>query len=118
VSGILPIEVDPDMPSREYIPLPGGWEIQTKGNGSSYRLLDRKTGQRHSILANEASFVKDFVTRMAKEVNASTVALVEALELAEELYRVGLLSAPDGLAQKVVEARRAALAAVREGQPK
>ena len=40
--------------------------------------------------------------------------LVEALQLAEQLYQHGLLSAPDGLAQRVVEARRAALAKVRD----
>ena len=65
------IENDKDDPTREYIPLPGGWEIQTKGKGSSYRLLDKKTGERHMILAGEAPFVQEFVTRMAKEINAS-----------------------------------------------
>lgn len=66
-----PIEVDPSMPSREYIPLPGGWEVQTKGNGSSYRVLDTKSGERHAILGCEPSWVQDFITRMAKEVHAA-----------------------------------------------
>jgi hypothetical protein len=65
------IEQDEHDPSREYIPLPGGWEIQTKGRGSSYRLCDTKTGERHNILGADAPFVYDFVTRMAKEVHAA-----------------------------------------------
>lgn len=74
VARLPPIEVDPDMPSREYIPLPGGWEVQTKGSGSSYRLLDRKTGERHLILCNDGRLVHDFLTRMAKEVHAACAA--------------------------------------------
>jgi hypothetical protein len=59
--------------SREYIPLPGGWEIQTKGTGSSYRLLDKKSDERHNILSADAPFIYDFVTRMAKEVHETAV---------------------------------------------
>ncbi len=32
-----PIERDEGM-DRTYIPLPGGWEVQTKGNGSTFRI--------------------------------------------------------------------------------
>lgn len=32
-----PIERDETM-NRDYIPLPGGWEIQTKGSGSTFRI--------------------------------------------------------------------------------
>lgn len=64
-----PIETDPSMPSRQYIPLPGGWEIQTKGTGSSYRLLDTKSGERYSILGAEPEFIRDFITRMALEIH-------------------------------------------------
>jgi len=71
VAPVEAIENDKDDPTREYIPLPGGWEIQTKGKGSSYRLLDKKTGERHLILAGDAPFVQEFITRMAKEINAS-----------------------------------------------
>lgn len=93
VAILPPIEVDPDMPSREYIPLPGGWEVQTKGKGSSYRLLDRKTGERHLILCNDGKFVHDFVTRMAKEVHAATAPLYTA----------------EALSAAVAQARREAL---------
>jgi DNA repair exonuclease SbcCD ATPase subunit len=71
--------------SREYIPLPGGWEIQTKGNGSSYRLLDKKSDERHNILSADALFIHDFVTRMAKEVHeAYAEAAAELTRLREE----------------------------------
>jgi hypothetical protein len=72
-----PIEQDEMDPSREYIPLPGGWEIQTKGRGSSYRLCDTKSKERHTILVGEPAFVQDFVTRMAKEIHAAKAALKE-----------------------------------------
>jgi hypothetical protein len=71
-----PIELDEQDPSREYIHLPGGWEIQTKGRGSSYRLCDTKTGERHNILGTDAAFVRDFVTRMAKEIHAAILASI------------------------------------------
>jgi len=66
------IETDELDPTRQYIPLPGGWEVQTRGRGSSYRLLDRKTGERRSILTNDPGFIENFVTRMALEVHAAT----------------------------------------------
>ena len=69
------IDRDDADPTREYIPLPCGWEIQTKGRGSSYRLLDRKTGERFSICSADATFIHDFVTRMAREINTASRAL-------------------------------------------
>ncbi len=39
--------------------------------------------------------------------------MLKALEKAEELYQVGILNAPDGLIEEVVELRRAALSASR-----
>jgi hypothetical protein len=42
--------------------------------------------------------------------------LVEALRKAEELYQVGLLNAPDNLADEVVTLRRAALSSWEAGQ--
>lgn len=67
---LYPIETDEHDPTRQYIPLPAGWEIQTKGKGSSYRLLDRKTGERMSILINDGQDGREFVTRMALEIHA------------------------------------------------
>ncbi len=69
----LQIERDPHDHSREYIPLPGGWEVQTKGAGSSYRLLDKKTGERHLILAGKDwQSLQAFFTRFAHEVFAAS----------------------------------------------
>jgi hypothetical protein len=62
------IERDPSDPTREYIPLPGGWEVQTKGAGSTYRLLYKPSGQRKSILSADISETQTFVTRMAKDI--------------------------------------------------
>lgn len=36
--------------------------------------------------------------------------LLEALQMAEELYQIGILGAPEGLLEKVVDLRRAAIA--------
>lgn len=63
-----PIERDEQM-QREYIPLPGGWELQTKGNGSTLRLLDKKSGERHPIPLPD--FVIEFIERMGREVHAA-----------------------------------------------
>jgi len=67
------IEHDPYDLTREYIPLPGGWEVQTKGAGSSYRLLDKKTGERFSILSGKDwAPLQAFFTRFAHEVFAAS----------------------------------------------
>lgn len=42
---IGPIECDESM-DRTYIPLPGGWEVQTQGKGSSFRLCNTESGHR------------------------------------------------------------------------
>lgn len=63
-----PIERDESM-QRDYIPLPGGWEVQTKGNGSTMRLLDKKAGERHPLM--EPQHVLDFIERMAREIHAA-----------------------------------------------
>ena len=48
-----------------------------------------------------------------KSLLASHDALVKTLEKAEELYQVGILNAPDGLCDEVVQLRRAALLSAR-----
>lgn len=65
----LPIERDEEM-DRDYIPLPGGWELQTKGKGSTLRLLDKKAGKRHPLPLPD--FIIGFIERMAREVNAAS----------------------------------------------
>jgi hypothetical protein len=66
-----PIERDEQM-QREYIPLPGGWELQTKGNGSTLRLCDTKTGERHPLLVGP-EWVSQFVERMGREIHAAVL---------------------------------------------
>lgn len=61
-----PIETDPDDPTRVYIPLPGGWEMQTRGCGSSFRICDTKTGDRHLLEAHGP--VPAFLEKMAREI--------------------------------------------------
>ena len=53
---------------RDYIPLPGGWEVQTKGRGSSFRICDTKTGERVNVPDDR---VQQEVERMAREVFAA-----------------------------------------------
>jgi hypothetical protein len=53
-----------------------------------------------------------------EELEAKLAMAVEALMLAEQLYQVGVLNAPDGLAQAVVTKRHAALAAFEKDQTK
>jgi hypothetical protein len=65
----LAIERDEQM-DRDYIPLPGGWELQTKGKGSTLRLLDKKTGERNPLPLPD--FIVEFIERMAREVNAAS----------------------------------------------
>lgn len=47
-----PIERDEQM-DRTYIPLPGGWEIQTKGTGSTFRIAHVPASSRWMVLADE-----------------------------------------------------------------
>lgn len=61
-----PIERDDDT-DREYIPIPGGYEIQTKGKGSSFRILNRNTDDRRIV--SDATLHK-FLTQMAHDLRA------------------------------------------------
>ena len=62
-----PVERDEQF-DRTYYPLPGGWEVQTKGKGSTFRLCDTKTGERHAILGGP---VQEMIEQMAIEIRAS-----------------------------------------------
>jgi hypothetical protein len=44
-----PVEYDKDM-DRTYIPLPGGWEVQTKGKGSTFRIAHVQQRSRWQVL--------------------------------------------------------------------
>ena len=63
----VPIEHDAQY-ERDYIPMPGGWEIQTKGKGSTYRIC----GPDDERLAIPSSpYLHDTLTQMARDVNAA-----------------------------------------------
>lgn len=63
-----PVERDEGY-DRTYIPLPGGWEIQTKGKGSSFRICDTKSGERWNVTE---SHLHEMLERMAHEVRAAS----------------------------------------------
>lgn len=83
------IETDPTDPTRAYIPLPGGWEIQTKGKGSSFRLCNTKTGDRFPILDGDR-IGQSFMEKMGREVHAAASALTPAPSYAEGLEAAAL----------------------------
>jgi len=71
VAPLGPIERDEDF-DRTYIPLPGGWEVQTKGKGSSFRICDTKDGER--LLIPPSPYLHETLERMAKEIHAACTA--------------------------------------------
>ena len=66
---------------RDYIPMPGGWEIQTKGKGSTFRLADIDGGRRLAI--PDSPYLHETLTAMAHEVNAAYADLLSRLAAAE-----------------------------------
>lgn len=70
---VPPIERDETM-DRTYIPLPGGWEVQTKGSGSTFRVCDTKSGDRWPITDCEWGFGHAEWERMAREIHAAAQA--------------------------------------------
>lgn len=60
-----PVETDAEL-DRKYIPLPGGWEVQTKGKGSTFRICGPDG---HRMVVPEYIFFHDFVESMARDVN-------------------------------------------------
>ena len=58
-----PIEYDQEM-DRWYIPMIGGWEIQTKGKGSTFRICNTKTHVRWPVLDEH---LHEALEQMAKD---------------------------------------------------
>ena len=67
---IEPIERN-EAYDRTYIPLPGGWEVQTKGKGSTFRICD-PDGRRLAI--PDSPYLHETLERMAREVHAAVSA--------------------------------------------
>ena len=63
----VPIDHDADI-NRFYIPLPAGWEVQTKGGGSSFRICDTKTHERVHVLDER---LQPVIEQMAREIHAA-----------------------------------------------
>lgn len=68
VSLVGPIERD-DAYDRDYIPLPGGWEIQTKGLGSTFRIAGPQDDDRLPV--PDSPYLHDTLTRMARDIHAA-----------------------------------------------
>ena len=64
---IDPIDYDAEM-DRTYIPLPGGWEIQTQGKGSTFRILS-PDGRRLGV--PDSPYVFDTLEQMARDIHAA-----------------------------------------------
>lgn len=67
---IPPIERDESM-DRTYIPLPGGWEVQTQGKGSTFRICNTKTGDRWPVLCKD---IHAALEQMARDAHAAALA--------------------------------------------
>lgn len=74
-----PIENNGHDETRFYIPLPGGWEVQTQGRGSSFRICDTKSGDR--LLIPPSPYLHELLERMAREIHAAVSPAIDALEL-------------------------------------
>lgn len=79
---VEPIDNDPAY-ERDYIPMPGGWEMQTKGKGSTFRLCD-PTGERLAI--PDSPYLHEELTNMARDVNKAWAEANAALS--EEIERL------------------------------
>ena len=73
------IEHDEFM-GRDYIALPGGWEFQTRGNGSTVRLANTVTGERYPLALPEP--VLAALEQMARDAHAEVERLRCWLEYA------------------------------------
>ena len=83
---IPPIERDESM-DRTYIPLPGGWEVQTQGKGSTFRICNTKTGDRWPVLCKD---IHAALEQMARDAHAAALAAPQPSQGAEELLRDAL----------------------------
>lgn len=67
---LRPIERDEGF-DRTYIPLPGGWEVQTKGRGSTFRIL-APDGFRLPVCPQPYLF--EALEKMARDIHAAYAA--------------------------------------------
>jgi len=62
---VRPIERDEDY-DRTYIPLPGGWEVQTKGRGSPFRIVGP---DKFRLLIEDRPYLHETLERMARDIH-------------------------------------------------
>lgn len=67
-----PIERDEKF-DRTYIPLPGGYEVQTQGNGSSYRIASKRDNKRWIV---SDPYLHENITKMALAIRAEYEKLI------------------------------------------
>ena len=91
-SAATPVEVElPPIDSdeafqRDYIPLGrSGWEIQTKGKGSTYRLCEPGG---HRLAIPDAPYLHETLTRMARDVHADYAILARQLAESERQNKI------------------------------
>lgn len=72
-----PIDFDEEM-NRHYIPLPGGFEVQTLGRGSVFRILSRGKRSCCYIVADKGLHLP--IERMARETYREVKRMREALK--------------------------------------
>lgn len=75
LDALPPIERDEKF-DRTYIPLPGGYEVQTKGRGSSYRIYSGRDNHRWAV---SDPFFHENITKMAMAIRAEHEKLIAEL---------------------------------------
>jgi len=107
------IDRDEEM-MRDYIPLPGDWEIQTKGKGSTFRIA-RTDGSRKRFAVGDESLYGP-LEQMARDIHAAANPAT-VLQLLDELERtqgsVAIASAALSAAEREVQRLRKIEAAAR-----
>jgi hypothetical protein len=88
-SDLAPIEYDRDM-DRTYIPLPAGWEIQTKGKGSTFRIAHAQQGTRWIVMDDR---LHEPLEGLARDVRNALAAKDQ--EIADLRAQLALQSAPN-----------------------
>jgi hypothetical protein len=73
------IDYDRSM-DRTYIPLPGGWEIQTKGNGSTFRIAHAQQQTRWQVLDDKLHEPLEAMARDMRDAIAPYAERIRQLE--------------------------------------
>jgi hypothetical protein len=83
---IAPIERDEQM-DRTYIPVAQGWEVQTKGKGSSFRIAETKPDSPRYLVTDK--FLHEPLEQMARAIHAERLqAQAEKAELVRQCAEI------------------------------